>query len=66
MCKAGLASIAILNNREGLIKATNAIYPKGKQVVEINKSDLPAAGVYYYQITTDQGTITKDMIMMNY
>jgi len=66
MCKAGLASIAILNNRGGLIKATNAIYPKGRQVVEINKSDLPAAGVYYYQITTDQGTITKNMIMVNY
>jgi len=62
----GLASLSILDSKGILIKEIKAIYPKGKQAIEINKSDLPTAGIYYYQITTEQGVITKNMIMVNY
>jgi len=66
MPNSGLASLLILDSKGILIKEIKAIYPKGKQVVEINKSDLPTEGIYYYQINTEQGSITKNMIMVNY
>ncbi len=66
MQKAGLVSVSILDSKGILIKEIKTIYPKGEQVIEINKSDLPAEGIYYYQITTEQGSITKNMIMVNY
>jgi len=66
MPNAGLASVSILDSKGILIKKIKTIYPKGKQVIEINKSDLPAVGIYYYQITTEQGSVTKNMIMVNY
>ncbi len=66
MQNAGQASISILDSKGILVKKIEGIYPKGKQVIEINKSDLPAVGIYYYQVTTAQGSITKNMIMVNY
>jgi hypothetical protein len=66
MLKSGVATLSILDSKGVLIKKTKTIYPKGKQIIEINKSDLPGIGVYYYQIITNQGSITKNMIMVNY
>ncbi len=66
MLKQGPATLSILDSKGFLIKKIKAVYPKGKQVIEIKKSDLPTVGVYYYQIITNQGSITKNMIMVNY
>lgn len=66
MRNSGPANISILDSKGILIKEIKANYPKGKQAIEINRSDLPEVGIYYYQITTKQGTMTKNMIMVNY
>ncbi len=62
----GPVRISILNSKGILFKKIEFVYPKGKQFIEINRSDLPGVGVFYYQITTKQGSITKNMIMVNY
>lgn len=66
LLQSGAAKLSILDGKGILIKEIKGVYPKGKQVIEINKSDLPGVGVYYYQIITNQGSITKNMIMVNY
>ncbi len=66
MLEPGSASVSILDNKGMLIKEIKSVYPQGKQTIEISKSDLPEIGVYYYQITTGEGSIIKNMIMVNY
>ncbi len=66
MIDSGKANIAFLDSKGNLIKEIKSVYPKGEQIVEINKNDLPGPGIYYYQITTEQGSIIKNMIMVNY
>ena len=66
MPTSGQANLTILDSKGILIKEIKGKYSKGEQVIKINKSDLPKIGIYFYQISSDQGSITKSMIMVNY
>ena len=66
MPNSGKADLTILDSKGSLIKEIKGIYPKGEQVIKINKSDLPEIGIYFYRISFDQESITKSMIMVNY
>ena len=37
---------------------------KGKNTLKIHKSDLPSAGIYYYQLDAADRTATKRMVIM--
>jgi len=66
MPTSGRANLTIFDSKGILIKEIKGVYSKGEQIIKINKSDLPKIGIYIYQISSDQGNITKSMIMVNY
>lgn len=48
-----------------VIYTLNAEFNAGENQVKIQKSDLGAAGVFYYELKTDLGSATKKMILVN-
>lgn len=50
-----------VNGRVVLSRSINGV--TGKQTIELQASELPAAGVYHYQLITSGGAATKSMLL---
>ena len=48
-----------------VLKSINGDFAKGYHEVNINRSELNATGVLYYQLDTDNNTATKKMILVD-
>ncbi len=48
-----------------VVKQINGNYPKGYNMITLTVNDLPTAGVYYYQMSTDEFLQTRKMIIAN-
>ncbi len=59
------ATISIFDVDGKLIKEYRDSYQKGSNSISIDKSDLPSAGVYYYQLKTKDFVDTKKMMVIN-
>ncbi len=58
------ATFTILDVTGKVVKTINGNYAKGYNEIELSKSDLGAAGVYYYQLDSGRFTATKKMIII--
>ena len=58
------ATFTILDVTGKVVKVINENFAKGYNEIELSKSDLGAAGVYYYQLDSGDFTATKKMIII--
>jgi len=64
MPQASDATLSVLDVTGKVITTINGNYAKGYNEIELSKSDLGAAGVYYYQLDSGDFTATKKMIII--
>ena len=64
MPQASDATLTVLDVTGKVITTINGNYAKGYNEIELSKSDLGAAGVYYYQLDSGDFTATKKMIII--
>lgn len=64
MPQAADAKLSILDVTGKVVKTISGNYAKGYNEIELSKSDLGAAGVYYYQLDSGDFTATKKMIII--
>ncbi len=62
--EASAATLSIYDVSGKLLKAYNGQYARGYNEVTVNKDDLSATGVLYYQLATENQTATKKMIIV--
>ena len=62
--QASKATLTIYDVAGKVVKAINGDYAKGLNNVNIQRSDIPAAGVLYYQLDTDTNSAVKKMIII--
>lgn len=58
------ATFTVLDVTGKVVKTINGNFAQGYNKVELSKSDLGAAGVYYYQLESGDFTATKKMIII--
>ena len=58
------ATFTILDVTGKVVKTVQGNFAKGYNEIELSKSDLGAAGVYYYQLDSGEFTATKKMIII--
>ncbi len=58
------ATFTVLDVTGKVVKTVNGNFAKGYNEIELSKSDLGAAGVYYYQLESGDFTATKKMIII--
>lgn len=58
------AVVSIYNVEGKLIKEYNAACHAGMNSIEVSNTDMPAQGVYYYQLTTGSFTGMKKMVFL--
>ena len=61
---AGKATISIYGVDGKVLKLIQGEYAKGMNNVVINRGDIPAAGVVYYQLDTDTDSAVRKMIII--
>ncbi|GAB1396367.1 hypothetical protein MASR1M65_11440 [Saprospiraceae bacterium] len=59
---AGTAVIQIMDITGKTIRQIQGEYPSGKNFINIDNSQLPASGMYYYQLRTKDFNDTKKML----
>ena len=64
MPESGAAKMKFFDVNGKLVKEINGTYNQGYNEVSISRSDLPSAGVLYYQLETATNSATKKMILM--
>jgi hypothetical protein len=47
-----------------VLKVIDGAFNQGYNEVQVNRNDVPAAGVIYYQLQTEGYTATKQMIVI--
>jgi hypothetical protein len=62
--EAGKATISIYAVDGKVLKLIQGEYAKGMNNVVVNRSEIPAAGVLYYQLDTDTDSAVKKMIII--
>ena len=62
---AGFVDLTITDLTGRQILVTRQDYPVGHHQIKINRADLNATGVLYYQLTTDFGQVTKKMLVLD-
>ena len=62
--EASNATLSIYDVSGKMLKVITASYARGYNEVEINRNDLGAAGVLYYQLDTDANSAVKKMIIL--
>ncbi|MCB0520420.1 MAG: T9SS type A sorting domain-containing protein [Lewinellaceae bacterium] len=62
--KQGQAKLIIYDLSGQVLKAYDQKFDKGYNEVSINRTDLPAGGVLFYQLETPTHTATKKMILL--
>ncbi len=62
--EAGKATISIYAVDGKVLKLISGDYAKGMNNVVVNRSEIPAAGVLYYQLDTDTDSAVKKMIII--
>ncbi len=61
--EAGPANLTIYDISGRALKTINRDFAKGYNEVVIDRSDLPAQGLFYYDLNAEAGSITKKMIV---
>jgi hypothetical protein len=64
MPEAGFASLTIYDVSGKLLHRVEGEYAQGFNQVSLNRSDLAATGVVYYQLDTENDSATKKMILI--
>jgi len=64
MKEAGMASISIFDLNGKLLNMYRDLYEAGKHTITIDKKELPASGVMYYQLQTGTFSATKKMLLV--
>jgi hypothetical protein len=58
------ASITLMDASGRVLKVIDGAFNQGYNEVQVNRNDVPAAGVIYYQLQTEGYTATKQMIVI--
>jgi len=58
------ATLKLIDINGRVVKLIKGHYPKGYSEININKSELPAGGVYYYQLESNGQSAQKKMIVI--
>jgi hypothetical protein len=61
----GEATLIISDLSGKVVKVVNGEYSKGYNQVELKRTDLPANGVYTYQLESGKYQAVKKMVLMN-
>ncbi|MEM9917485.1 MAG: HYR domain-containing protein [Bacteroidota bacterium] len=62
--KSGFATLSVLDVSGRVIKTYEDQFEKGYNEIPVNSSELPSAGVLYYQLDTDGFTAVKKMVII--
>jgi len=62
--KPGAVELSIKDVNGRLVKSIQANYDAGFQQVQLNRTDLPNSGLYFYQLRVDGFVETKQMILI--
>ena len=62
--KDDIVKFRVFNNTGKSIISTQGHYSKGQNTITISKSDLSDQGVYFYELTNDESTILKKMVLI--
>ena len=54
----------VINSTGKTIISTHGHYSKGQNTISISKSDLKEQGVYYYELTNDETTVLRKMVLI--
>lgn len=63
--EAGFARLSVLDVSGRVIKTYEDQFAKGYNEIPVNSSELPSAGVLYYQLDTDGFTAVKKMVIID-
>jgi hypothetical protein len=61
---AGTATLTVYDLSGKVLKAVRGDFAKGYNAISISSADLPASGVLYYTLATDEDTATRKMIIV--
>jgi hypothetical protein len=61
--KAGEVKLTVLDQSGRVVLQKEDVFAKGYQEFVIEENDLPAAGIYYYRVETDEHQATLNMIL---
>lgn len=59
-----IVNFRVINSTGKTIISTQGHYSKGQNTITISKSDLKEQGVYYYELTNDESTVLKKMVLI--
>ncbi|NND93569.1 MAG: T9SS type A sorting domain-containing protein, partial [Flavobacteriales bacterium] len=63
--EAGTATLKVMDVAGRTIKAVSGDYVKGYNTIILDKADLNATGVLYYQLDTNNNSATKKMVILD-
>jgi hypothetical protein len=64
MAKAGEASLVIMDNQGRVLAERNGYYQAGYNSESFNRAELPASGLFYYQLKAADFTATRKMLVV--
>ena len=65
MAEAGTVTLKVMDVTGKVVSVKEGDFNKGYNEFNLNRNDLPSAGVMYYQVETGKNTVTKKMIIIN-
>ncbi len=63
--EAATATLTLTDVEGRTLKTVKGDFAKGYNAINLNRSDLPASGVVFYQLETPAGSATKRMVVVN-
>ncbi|MCF8250440.1 MAG: T9SS type A sorting domain-containing protein [Saprospiraceae bacterium] len=63
--EASTATVSIFNIEGKVVKTVNGEFSKGYHELKVDRSNLPANGIFYYRLQTPGNTATKKMTLLN-
>lgn len=63
--QASQATLTILDVHGKVIKSIQGDYEKGEHSIVLNRQDIAGSGLFYYQLATAAGKVTKTMLILD-
>lgn len=63
--EAGPVTLILRDVRGRLLQRINGLFPAGVHQLTLDKAQLPASGILYYTLETEQGVATKKMVLLS-
>ena len=59
------ATLTVTNVEGRILKTVKGDFTKGYNTINLQRADLPASGVLFYQLETPAGSATKRMVVID-